>query len=144
MGGGSDRIAIIKEYFARVDAGSPHVLALFDDRVEFFFPKFGRGRGKDDLIAMWTGLGSAIEVIRHDADGYHYFVSGDVVTVEGTTSGRYRSGAEWSAGETPGGRFCNVFEFDGLLIRGLRVYLDPDYTGEDAGRFLWGRQDRNW
>lgn len=144
MTGDSGRIGRIKDYFTRVDAGRQDVLELFDDRIEFYFPKFGVGKGKDDLVAMWTGLGGAIESIVHDADQFDYLISGDTVIVEGKTNGRYRSGAEWSGGSTPGGRFCNVFEFEGSLIRRLRVYLDPDYTSEDADRFLWGRDNRAW
>ena len=49
----------------------------------------------------------------------------------------------WAGGETPGGRFCNVFHFrDGKIDR-IYVYLDPDYGGEDRDRFLWG-SDRRW
>ena len=44
----------------------------------------------------------------------------------------------WTAGVTPAGRFCNAFGFkDGKIAR-LRIYLDPDYGGDDKGRFLWG------
>ena len=143
MGSDAERITAVKSYFVRVDAGQQDVLDLFDDDIEFYFPKFGRGKGKQDLVAMWTGLGGVIESISHDAETFSYLMSGDTVVVEGTTNGRYRSGAEWSGGATPGGRFCNLFEFNGPLIRRLRVYLDPDYAGEDAKRFLWGR-DRVW
>lgn len=53
-------------------------------------------------------------------------------------------GQEWAAGETPGGRFGNVFEFrDGLISR-VYVYLDPDDLGEDEARFRWGREVRTW
>jgi len=39
---------------------------------------------------------------------------------------------------TPAGRFFNAFGFkDGKIAR-LRIYLDPDYGGDDKGRFLWG------
>jgi hypothetical protein len=36
-----------------------------------------------------------------------------------------------------------VFEFRGPLIARMHIYLDPDYTGRDENRFLWGR-DRRW
>ena len=139
-----DRIGTIKQYFQRVDAGRKDVLELFDEEVDFYFPKFGIGKGKNDLVVLWTGLGGAIERITHDAETFSYLRSGDTIVVEGTTEGRYRSGAEWLGGTTPGGRFCNVFEFEGDLIRRLRVYLDPDYASDDVDRFLWDRENRAW
>ena len=48
------------------------------------------------------------------------------------------------AGKTPGGRFCNVFEFRDNLIARVHVYLDPDYVSEDEPRFRWGREGRTW
>jgi hypothetical protein len=40
----SDRpnLALVIEYFARGDAGRADLLDLFDEQVEFYFPKFGR------------------------------------------------------------------------------------------------------
>ncbi len=52
-------------------------------------------------------------------------------------------GGQWKGGETPGGRFCNVFEFRDDRIARVHVYLDPDYLGEDEPRFRWGH-DRRW
>jgi hypothetical protein len=54
------------------------------------------------------------------------------------------SGITWSGGTTPGGRFCNVFEFREDRIARLHVYLNPDYLGEDESRFRWGRAGRYW
>jgi hypothetical protein len=68
----------------------------------------------------------------------------DLMTVEGTTRGQMKNGKSWAAGTTPGGRFCNVFQFRGQLISRLHIYLDPDYVSEDAPRFLWGKEDRTW
>jgi len=33
--------------------------------------------------------------------------------------------------------FCNVFKFRDGRISSLRIYLDPDGTGEDQARFRW-------
>ncbi|HTB91936.1 MAG TPA: hypothetical protein VK728_03840, partial [Candidatus Sulfotelmatobacter sp.] len=66
----------------------------------------------------------------------------DYLFVEGTLQGRM-PGKSWAAGKTPGGRFCNVFKFRYCQISSLRIYLDPDYTGEDEARFRWG-QNRPW
>jgi hypothetical protein len=72
-----------------------------------------------------------------------FIPSGDRIAVEGVSTGRMR-GVTWSGGTTPGGRFCNVFEFRDDLIARLHVYLDPDYLGEDESRFRWGRDGREW
>jgi hypothetical protein len=53
------------------------------------------------------------------------------------------SGKSWAGSETPGGRFCNVFKFRDDRISSLHIYLDPDYAGEDKGRFRWGEK-RQW
>jgi hypothetical protein len=57
--------------------------------------------------------------------------------VEGTSQGRM-FGKSWAGGETPGGRFRNVFKFRDGRISSLHINLDPDYTGEDEARFRWG------
>ena len=51
--------------------------------------------------------------------------------------------ARGAGGETPGGRFGNVFKFRDGRISSLHIYLDPDYTGEDEARFRWGK-NRKW
>ncbi|GAB6986540.1 hypothetical protein JCM10369A_30640 [Nocardioides pyridinolyticus] len=55
--------------------------------------------------------------------------------MEGTSSGRAVDGAEWRAGVTRAGRWCDVFEIrDGRIHRPF-VYLDPDYA--DTARYPW-------
>jgi hypothetical protein len=66
-----------------------------------------------------------------------FIPSGDYVVVEGTSHGKM-SGKLWTAGDA-WGRFCNVFRFRDDRISSLHIYLDPDYTGEDAARFRWGQ-----
>src|SRR6266403_1544710 len=70
--------------------------------------------------------------------------SGNCLAVEGTTSGVLKDGQKWAAGETPAGRFCNIFEFRKGLISRLHVYLDPDYASKDEDSFLWGHEGRQW
>ena len=68
----------------------------------------------------------------------------DLFHEDATFSTGRMSGTSWAGGVTPGGRFCNVFEFrDGRIAR-LHVYLVPDYVGEDEPRFRWGRTGREW
>lgn len=139
----SPRIMAVIDYFRRGDAGRPDMLDGFTDDFEFFFPKFGIGRGRDDFMAFAAGLVGSFKAFGHDIDGLRFIESGDSVVVEGTTRGEDREGATWEGGTTPGGRFCSVFEFRGALIARMHIYLDPDYTSRDEARFLWGR-DRRW
>src|SRR5258706_9174193 len=135
-------IALAKEYFIRGDARRPDLLALFHPDFQLYFPKFGIGRGPESFLKMVSGF-TDLESIEHDFSTYTFIGKGSHVVVEGTTRGRMK-GKSWAAGETPGGRFCNVFEFrDGLIAR-VHVYLDPDYLGEDDARFRWGREGRVW
>ena len=132
------------EYFRRLDLRDPSVLDLFTDDFTFYFPKYGLGRGRDQLLEVMAGLGTVVASTSHEPSDYRFLPSGDHLVVEGTTSGATLSGATWAAGKTPGGRFCNVFQFrDGRISR-LAVYLDPDYAGENAAGFLWGRDGRAW
>jgi ketosteroid isomerase-like protein len=137
-----DKIAIAREYFARVDQGRPDILELFHEDAEIYFPKFGLGFGRQSLFEMVKGFEGSLEYIRHDYESLTFVPSGDYLVVEGTSHGKM-SGKSWAGGQTPGGRFCNLFKFTGGRISSLRIYLDPDYTGEDEAWFRWGR-NRHW
>lgn len=137
------RKGIVDAYFVRADAGRPDTVELFTDDIQIYFPKFGIARGKAAFLEMAVGLMGGIERIAHDLSSFTYVIRGNLVVVEGLTTGKGRDGREWRGGETPGGRFCSVFEFDGALIARMHIFPDPDYTGMDEGRFLWGH-DRNW
>jgi len=135
------RAGLIEEYFRRMDAGSPDILELVTDDAEIGYPKYGIGRGKSAFHEMWSGF-SDIVAFQHVLTNRIY--AGDFVVVEGFTNGRGADGRTWTGGSTPGGRFCNVFEFRGDLIARVHVYLDPDYFGDDKARFRWGREGRSW
>ena len=137
-----DKIAIAQEYFRKADQGSPEILDLFHQDVELYFPKFGFGFGKESFLEMVKGFEGSLESILHDYDNMNFMPSGDFLIVEGTSKG-ILNGKSWEGGKTPGGRFCNVFKFRDNLIISVRVYLDPDYTGEDEDRFRWGK-NRKW
>jgi len=137
-------VAIAKEYFTRLDAGSATLLDLFTEDAQIFFPKFGIGRGRTAILEVMSGLGGRVQSVEHASDSFVYIASGSLLAVEGTTRGVLKNGVRWAAGETPGGRFCNVFEFRGDLICRVHIYLDPDYGGEDQDRFLWGHGNRTW
>jgi|ERR1700722_2737689 len=144
MSATEENIRIAKEYFRRADAGRADLLDLMSEDVQLYFPKFGIGRGKKAVGELAAGMGGVFQWIEHDFSTYTFISAGPYVVVEGTTRGAMKDGKSWKAGDTPGGRFCNVFEFKAGLICRVHVYLDPDYTSEDTERFLWGREGRSW
>ncbi|WP_176594219.1 nuclear transport factor 2 family protein [Sphingobium sp. EM0848] len=139
-----DNVAIARDYFRLLDAKSPDMLSLFTPDFEFYYPKYGRGGGAEQLMDVVVGLSARVETMEHDVSDYLFVAEGDHVVVEGTTRGVLSNGDKWAAGETPCGRFCNVFTFrDGKIAR-VAVYLDPDYLNEAESAFLWGREGRQW
>ena len=140
----SRNVATVKEYYARGDAGRTDLFDLFSDDLKFYFPKFGIGAGKATFAEFITGFMTAVKSISHDVAAMRIIEAGGIVVVEGVTNGTYYDDRSWSGGKTSGGRFCSVFEFNGEgLINRMHVYLDPDYMGDDARRFLWG-ESRCW
>lgn len=131
---GNVRIESVNTYFRKVNARDPTILDLFTDDVQMFFPKFGLAHGKAALVKFSETLTSELESIEHDIEAFNYIVSGNFVVVEGTERGVTRSGVRWPDGIVSSGRFCNVFEFDGALIRHLHIYVDPDFTSADQDR----------
>jgi len=132
------------EYFVRIDASRPDLFDLFTADFQFYFPKFGVGRGRAEFEILAGGLVGTFRSFAHDLDSFRYIEEKHFVAVEGRTHGTTSGGTEWCGGETAGGRFSSIFEFrDGLIAR-MHIYLDPDYAGEDAKRFIWGRAGRQW
>lgn len=138
----SANIALITEYFRRVDAGRPDLLDLFTDDIEFYFPKYGFGQGKAAFVDFATAFAQSASVT-HDLASLRFMESGDHVICEGTSHGHDSSGATWQGGVTPASRFCSIYAIRDGRIAQMRIYLDPDYTSRDTARFLWG-QDRRW
>jgi ketosteroid isomerase-like protein len=136
------KIAIVRKYFLLADTGDPKLMDLFHEDATFYFPKYGVGLGRASFAEIVKGFDGVFEWIRHDYENLVFIPSADRIAVEGVSEGKMVGGT-WKAGETPGGRFCNVFEFRGDRIARLHVYLDPDYLGEDEARFRWGRS-RRW
>lgn len=133
----SAQIEAVTEYIRRTDQ-LDFPAALFADDFRFFVPKFGVGQGLPDFMRMADGFLTAYRGITHAID--LIVEAGTVVVVEGTTSGEDAHGNRWQGGETPGGRFCSVFEFGaGGLIARMHIYLDPDYTAQDKPRLRWQR-----
>ena len=132
------RIDIAAEYFRRVDNGDATLFDLMTDDVQVYFPKFGTGYGKDEFAESAKGLLGSLKSIAHDMERMTYHVSGDHVIVEGFEGGVTAEGVEWPVPGRSEGRFCNVFEFEGELIKRVHVYVDPDFASTHTERFLWG------
>jgi SnoaL-like domain len=133
-----------KRYFEEIDGGRLP-LELFAPDFEFYFPKYGVGRGWDEFMEFATGLGATGHKAIHHRAQLNYICCGTQVIVEGATFGSDGKGGTWNGGETPGGRFCSVFHFnDEGLVKRMYIYLDPDYAGRDADRFHWHRRHPRW
>jgi len=135
---------IVREFYIRMDAGREDVFELLSEDFQFYFPKYGLGRGRVDLESCVQGLRATILSLKHELDSFQYTEGPNAVAVEGFSTGETVACERWSGGNTPGGRFCTVFGFRGPLIARIYTYLDPDYGGADEARFLWGREGRRW
>jgi hypothetical protein len=130
------RKAVALEYLKRLDRGDDF-FALFADDVQVYFPKWGIANGIAEVKRLFSDVGGILVAIQHDYAYLNYAHNGDLLVVEGTSSGRTASGAEWRASVTHAGRWCDVFEIRDFKIQRLFVYLDPDYADADTARYPW-------
>lgn len=133
------REQIAVDYFRRVDAGDPSVTDLFTQDAVMFYPKFGFARGKAQIAAFAQGLARGIAELEHEIEGFTVISSGNHVVVEGVEHGTTTSGVTFPDGAFTYGLFCNVFEFEGDLIRRVHVYVDPDFAATHEDGVAWGR-----
>src|SRR5882672_5186956 len=89
------RMAAVREYYERGDAWGSDLLELFTEDFEFYFPKFGVGRGKHAFGEFAAGLLGTLKSIQHFRDRLVITVCGDQVFVEGTTHGVTVDGTAW-------------------------------------------------
>ncbi|NEE00821.1 nuclear transport factor 2 family protein [Phytoactinopolyspora halotolerans] len=134
MSDARDRAELVREYFRKVDAGDPSLIDMYTDDVELYFPKFGLGRGKDDMVEFARRLTRDLGSLEHDIDGLDIMVAGDRIVVEGREWGTTADGRPWPDGEVSTGRFCNVFTFRGDLISAVHIYTDPDFTSSHEAK----------
>ncbi|WP_269503490.1 nuclear transport factor 2 family protein [Burkholderia sp. IMCC1007] len=130
------RKAIALEYFRRLDRGG-NLLELFDDHAQMYFPKWGVARGKEEIGQLFSDLMTILAGVSHETSCLNVIQHGDLVCVEGLSSGSLKTGAAWQAGATHAGRWCDVFEIRDFRIQRCHVYLDPDYAGSDTDRYPW-------
>lgn len=126
----------IETYFKKIDSGifDDEYFDLYTEDVEMYYPKFGFEKGKQGIKNFGKVIGKHLEKLTHDIQNFRYTFSDTVIVVEGNEKGVTRSGKEWPDNHTSFGKFCNVFEFDGELIKRVHIYVDPDFTSEDIER----------
>ncbi|MGH3663591.1 MAG: nuclear transport factor 2 family protein [Micromonosporaceae bacterium] len=130
------RKSVALEYLKRLDRGQDF-FELFADDVQIYFPKWGIANGLDEAKQLFADVGSILGSITHDYAYFNYIHAGDMVVVEGTSSGTTATGVEWRAGVTHAGRWCDVFEIRDHKIQRVFIYLDPDYGDGDLARYPW-------
>jgi ketosteroid isomerase-like protein len=133
------RKSVALEYLKRLDRGEDF-FDLFADDAQLYFPKCPLANGIKEIKETFGNVGRIVSTITHDYAYFNYLQCGDTVVVEGTSSGRTADGAEWRAGVTHAGRWCDVFEIRDDKIQRLFVYLDPDYSDADTDRYPWLHQ----
>ena len=132
-----ERIALAKQYFARVDAGDPRLLDMFTEDVQIYFPTFGIAHGKDEARRFVLGLTVTVSTFSHDPARMIFTHSGDRLAVEGVETGFFADGRDFPGYARSGGLFCNIFEFRETLFSRLHIYTDPDYAGMHTDLFRW-------
>lgn len=133
------RVDTAIEYFRLVDNPDPSILDLFTDDVEVFFPKLGTAVGKEKAGRLALALATEFPTIKHDVANFNIIASGEHVVVEGRAEGMTRNGTAFPDGIYSQGLFCDVFEFEGDLIKRVSIYEDPDFTSADTERVDWAK-----
>ncbi|MGW1506297.1 nuclear transport factor 2 family protein [Streptomyces sp. NPDC001220] len=128
----AQRHETVREFFRRVDRADPGFGDLLTGDIEYYFPKYGFGHGKEAIAELARRLD--LQTLEHDIEGLDIMTSGDRVIVEGREWGTTRDGKPWPDGKVSLGLFCNVFTFRGHLISKIHVYTDPDFTSSHEER----------
>jgi ketosteroid isomerase-like protein len=126
-----ERREMIRQFFRYADAGDVRALDFYTDDVELTYPKFGKAVGKEAVKVFITHMSSVFGRLEHDIDGLVFTEDGDRIAVEGREWGEMADGTPFPDGRFSEGLFCNVYEFEGDLIRAVRIYVDPDLTSAD-------------
>ena len=125
-------------HFRRMDRGEP-VSDTFSPSAELYLPKRGTVRGQERIAAALTQFGSMFKRLNHQPAFVNLVVDGDLVAVEGVTSGTTADGYSWGPGdqEPQAGRWCEILEIRDFAIERCALYLDPDFAGLDRERYPW-------
>lgn len=130
------RKANVETYFKKIDDGNfdSEYFNLFTEDVELYYPKFGFAKGKEGIRQLGKVIGKHLNQLTHDIKNFNFIISNNFIVVEGTEKGITQDGKEWPDNQISFGKFCNVFEFRGNLIKRVHIYVDPDFTSEDTDR----------
>lgn len=123
-------------YLKRLDRRED-IFDLFAEDAQFSYPKCGLAIGIGEIKLAFAKIRTLVAQISHDYAYVNIVQSGDLIVLEGTSSGVTPDGTEWRAGVTHAGRWCDVFEIRDGKIQRLFVYLDPDYADADVDRYSW-------
>ncbi len=138
------RKSVALEYLKAFDRGGVtstggSILDLFASDAQVMFPKWGIATGPEEIGKLFTDIGGSLKTIQHHYAEFTWLMTGtDTFAVEGTSHGEHRDGP-WRAGvpDWAAGRWTDVFEVRDFLIQRCFIYLDPDYAGQDTGRYPW-------
>jgi hypothetical protein len=132
----TERKEVVLKYFEKIDNGTfdSTYFDLFTEEVELYFPKYGYTKGKEGIKHFGETLGNGLKSLHHDIKNFNIIVSDKYIVVEGQEGGETKEGINWPDNKNSFGKFCNVFEFEGSLIKRVHIYVDPDFTSEDAKR----------
>lgn len=134
---------IVMQYMRGVDQGLD-ISHLFAEHAEVCFPKWGIAAGRDEIMQMFTDIGTILGSLKHDYAHFNYYSDEDTMIVEGTSSGTTKDGVQFTGGLTYAGFFTDVFEIRDFKIQRLYVYLDPDYWGKNTAPYPWLTRDEEW
>jgi hypothetical protein len=126
-----DMIAVAKAYFQSF-ATAGDVEDQLSPEVEFYFPRFGVGKGSQDYARLTRGLSNYWDMVDYDVDNFSYIAAGANIVVEGTVSGKLPQEVAFR-----GHRFCAVLEIKHGLITRLYFYTDPDMAGQNPAPASW-------
>lgn len=130
-----DMLALARAYF-QAFASAGDVEDQLSSDLEFYFPRFGVGRGAESYTKLMRGLSAYWEQVDYDVDNFSYIAAGSNVVVEGTLSGRLPGGVSFR-----GHRFCAVLEVKNNVITRLYFYADPDMASQQPSPVVWESHD---
>jgi hypothetical protein len=110
------------------------------DNATVYFPKLGMAHGKSEIGLLAQRFALEINRIEHDIDNFNVIPSSEYVVIEGQAKSTTYSGGTFPDNVYSHGRFCNVFDFDGDLIKRMHIHEDPDFNSADAPRVEWAKK----
>src|SRR6266480_2501330 len=88
------RKSVALEYLKRLDRGEGFFDLLADD-AQVYFPKWGLANGRREIEQLFSNVAAILKSIRHDYAYFNYILQGNMVVVEGTSSGTTADGTPW-------------------------------------------------